>query len=137
MRVLITGASGLLGANLARHHSRNFECFGWYATNAVSINGVTMEHIDLTDHDSVTSALDRIHPDMIVHCAAATNVEWCEKNPELAKTINEDSTLLLAEKAVDLGAKFVFTSTDSVFDGKTGNYPISDVPDPLNAYAAG
>jgi dTDP-4-dehydrorhamnose reductase len=136
-KILITGASGLLGANLSWNYADKFHCTGWNATNHISIAGTNMEQIDLTDHKSVTQALDRIQPDLIVHCAAATNVEWCEQNPEYAKEINEDATLFLARKAVELDAKFVFTSTDSVFDGKTGNYSEGDAPGPLNAYAAG
>jgi dTDP-4-dehydrorhamnose reductase len=135
--VLITGASGLLGANLVRHYAPSSQCTGWYATKPISFEGATTEQIDLTDHESVSSALDRIKPDLIVHCAAATDVEWCEKHPELAKAINEDATVFLAKKAIELNAKFVFTSTDSVFDGKSGNYSESDAPGPLNSYATG
>lgn len=81
--------------------------------------------------------LDRLQPDLIIHCAAATDVEWCEKNPELAKTINEDTTVFLAERASEIEAKFVFTSTDNVFDGKSSNYSEADASGPLNSYAAG
>jgi len=135
--VLITGASGLLGANLVRHYASSSKCVGWYATKPISFEGAKTEQIDLTDHDSVSVALDRIKPDLIVHCAAATDVEWCEINPDLAKAINEDATVFLAKKAIELNSKFVFTSTDSVFDGKSGNYSESDEPGPLNSYAAG
>lgn len=135
--VLITGSSGLLGANLVRHYAPSSRCTGWYATKPISFEGATTEQIDLTDHESVSIALDRIKPKLIVHCAAATDVEWCEKHPELAKVINEDATVFLAKKAIELNAKFVFTSTDSVFDGKSGNYSESDAPCPLNSYAAG
>jgi dTDP-4-dehydrorhamnose reductase len=88
-KVLVTGASGLLGSNLSWRYAYNSECTGWYASRPITIPGVRTERIDLTDHDSVAQALDHIQPDLIVHTAAATDVEWCEQNPESAKAINE------------------------------------------------
>ena len=126
--VLTTGASGLLGANLVRHYAPSSICIGWYATKPISFEGANIERIDLTDHDAVSTALDSIKPDLIVHCAAATDVEWCEKHPDLAKAINEDATVFLANKAIELNSKFVFTSTDSVFDGKSV-YPVKAYQD--------
>ena len=134
---LITGTSGLLGANLARHYAPVSHCIGWYGSNSFNFPDVTVEQIDITDHNSVVASLENIQPNLIIHCAAATNVEWCEKNPKLAKAINEDATEFLAKQSVKLGAKFIFTSTDSVFDGITGNYSESSQPQPLNSYAAG
>ena len=135
--ILVTGASGLLGANLVRHYATRHRCTGLYATHPIAISGAVMEQINLTDQESVSRTLERIKPDLIIHCAAATNVEWCEKHPELAKAINVDATLFLARRSSEIGAKFVFTSTDSVFDGTGEKYLESDVPAPLNAYATG
>lgn len=136
-KVLVTGASGLLGANLVRHYAPKTETTGWYSANPIKIDGAKFEKINITDHPAVSKALERIQPDAIVHCAAATNVEWCEQNPDQAKAINETATEFLATKAKELGAKFVFTSTDSVFDGKKSKYTESDLPEPLNSYASG
>ena len=135
--ILITGASGLLGANLARHYAETSTCIGWYGSNSIDIPGVQSQQIDITNYDAVSTSLKQIQPDLIIHCAAATNVEWCEKNPKLAKLINEDATEFLATKSAESGAKFIFTSTDSVFDGKTGKYLESSQPGPLNSYATG
>ena len=136
-KVLVTGASGLLGANLVRHYAPKSETTGWYATNPIEFEGTKIEKVDITDEQAVSQALERIQPDLIVHCAAATNVEWCEQNPGKVKAINETATEFLATKAAGIGAKFVFTSTDSVFDGKNSKYTESDSPEPLNSYASG
>lgn len=136
-RVLITGASGLLGANLVRHYASRADCTGFYRKNPISISGADLRHLELTDHQSVSRAVNQLRPDLIIHCAAATDVEWCEKHPDLASTINEDAAVFLAERSSETGAKFVFMSTDSVFDGNSGNYLESDTPNPLNSYAAG
>tara|TARA_A100001037_G_scaffold46549_1_gene37950 strand:- start:15395 stop:16297 length:903 start_codon:yes stop_codon:yes gene_type:complete len=135
--VLTTGASGLLGANLVRYFADNSNCVGWYGTTPIEIAGALTFSIELTDHYAVSSSIDQIAPDVIVHCAAATDVEWCEKNPEPAKAINEEATENLAKITADLDIKFVFTSTDSVFDGRDGNYSEDSVPAPLNSYARG
>lgn len=135
--ILITGASGLLGANLARHYAQKSKCFGWYGSNPVDVAGIIPQRVNITDQGSVSATIAQIQPDIIIHCAAATNVEWCEKNPALAKKINEDATEFLAKSSSNIDAKFIYTSSDSVFDGKTGNYSESDQPSPLNSYAAG
>ena len=70
-----------------------------------------------------------------MHCAAATNVDWCEDNPKQAEAINVQATADLAEIAAALNARFVYISTDSVFDGKRGDYAETDEPAPLNVYA--
>src|SRR5262249_10037439 len=73
-------------------------------------------------------------PAQIVHCAALTNVDWCEDHPEEANRMNAESSGYLAQLALDIGAHFVHVSTDAVFDGKRMNYVETDQPAPLNVY---
>jgi dTDP-4-dehydrorhamnose reductase len=135
-KILITGASGLLGANLALHYADKSDCTGWFSTNPISIEGVTTQQVDLTDHAKTDSALQQIKPDLIIHCAASSDVDWSEKHPELARAINEDATEFLAQKSVEFGSKFVFVSSPFIFDGIVGNYDENDPTGPLNAYAS-
>jgi dTDP-4-dehydrorhamnose reductase len=76
-----------------------------------------------------------LRPTRIVHCAAATNVDWCEEHPQEASVINAHASGVLGELAQELGAQLIYISTDAVFDGKRGHYRETDAPAPLNVYA--
>ena len=71
-----------------------------------------------------------------MHCAAATDVDWCERNPEGAHRINALLTGSLAAASREVDAAFVFISTDAVFDGRRGGYSETDAPSPVNVYGA-
>ena len=75
--------------------------------------------LDLTDDSATRKLLFDLRPDAIVHCAAATNVDWCEDNPKQAQAINVQASAVLAETAATLNARLLYVSTDSVFDGQT------------------
>jgi dTDP-4-dehydrorhamnose reductase len=91
--------------------------------------------VDLTDDSATRKLLFDLRPDAIVHCAAATNVDWCEDNPKQADAINVHAAAVLAEIAATCNSRFVYVSTDAVFDGKKGDYAETDEPAPLNVYA--
>jgi len=99
------------------------------------VPGAQMFAIDLTARQAVDKIVAKVHPRSIIHCAAATNVDWCEDHSQEAERINVDATASLAEAALKLAAHFVYVSTDAVFDGKRGNYSETDEPSPLNVYA--
>jgi dTDP-4-dehydrorhamnose reductase len=134
---LITGASGLLGSNLVRHYASISNCTGWYSSNQISIDGAILDRVDLTDHRAVETALQRTQPDLIIHCAAASDVDWCEQHPDQAKAINVDATKFMVEQSIKHGSKFIFVSSPFIFDGIAGHYRESDLPGPLNSYATG
>ena len=92
--------------------------------------------IDLQDKVRLITLLDKVRPQMVVHFAAATNVDYCEANPSYAQELNVDTTHTLASWAAANQAKLIYMSTDSVFDGKTGGYSENSEPDPINVYAA-
>jgi dTDP-4-dehydrorhamnose reductase len=79
--------------------------------------------------------LGSLRPVSIVHCAAATNVDWCEEHPKEAGKINVDASRFLAEFTHQNDIPFVYISTDAVFDGTRGNYTETDEPFPVNVYA--
>lgn len=134
--LLVTGAGGLLGANLLLAARRlGYEATGITYRHTLRIPGVAVLSADLTDKAATRSLISELRPTIVIHCAAATNVDWCEDNPQEAEKINVDASRWLAEMAGQLEAQFVYISTDSIFDGQRGDYREEDEPAPVNRYA--
>ena len=137
MRVFITGVSGLLGMTLADTLvKQGADVSGTYNRNRIQIDGAALSKLDLTDTEGMHREIARIGPDVILHTAALTNLRECELHPTLARQINLESTSFLCREAMGAGARFVFFSTDSVFNGKKGNYNETEPPCPLNVYSS-
>lgn len=125
MKVLVTGYAGQLGWDTVRQlQARGIEC-----------RGVDMQDFDLTDGQAVKDYIQVYRPSAIVHCAAYTNVDKAESQPEICAAINGMGTVNLVRAALSVGAKVVFISTDYVFSG-VGDQPwkIDDSYGPLNVY---
>lgn len=134
--IVVTGASGLLGANLVcRAHSAGRAITALCHNHALKIVGVPVFSLDLTDAATTGKLLRDLRPNAIIHCAAATNVDWCEDHPEPATKLNAEIPAYVAEIAAQLDAAFICISTDAVFDGQRGNYSEQDHPSPVNVYA--
>ncbi|OEH85485.1 hypothetical protein BHU72_05205 [Desulfuribacillus stibiiarsenatis] len=134
MKILITGVAGLLGGNLAYLLSKKFNIVG-VDRNIIKIPGTTIHSLDLRDRTLIYNFIKKNQPSVVVHCAAATNVDWCEVNEELAYIFNTDVTKQLVDICNELRIKFIFISTDAVFDGvKEGLYRESDEVTPVNVY---
>lgn len=134
--IVVTGASGLLGANLvatAREQSR--EVVGLYHRHPVHLPGVELISADLTAGSEIRRILEELRPTSVIHCAAATNVDWCEEHPEDAQRINVTVSAQIAELTSRMDARLLYISTDSVFDGVRGYYAEGDSPAPVNVYA--
>lgn len=137
MKVLVTGTSGQLGFDVMEELARR----GYEGVGADrSDSDAEFEHVklDITDAENVRRVVEELKPDAIVHCAAWTNVDGAEDpaNFEIVRAVNVDGTRNLAEVARAVDAKFVYISTDYVFNGQ-GEEPWK--PDdenyaPLNVY---
>ncbi len=135
-RVFITGASGFVGRHLLKSAPRNIHILAQY--NRSPITKHLNHHIQALQQDLTTASLEAVRqfgPDVIVHVAAQSSIDECELNPEKARAINVEATRRLAELAKTLGARFIFTSSDVVFDGKQGNYAEHHPVNPINTYA--
>lgn len=136
-KILVTGASGLLGAN-ALHVFKalnRYEVHGVYLTHPVKTAGIACAKLDLTDTEATRAYLDQLEPRYILHTAALTNIDECERNHEAADKTNITATKNLAAWAGEAGAKLIYISTDAFFDGEGRLFTEEDKPTPLNYYS--
>jgi dTDP-4-dehydrorhamnose reductase len=134
--ILVTGASGLLGSNIMMHiQSQNEEAAAIYNSKLISFKNIQCIKANLTNNEEIKKIINLLEPDHIIHCAALTDVDRCEKYPSDAFKINTDATRFIAEAAYGINASLFYISTDSVFDGKNGDYQELDCPNPVNIYA--
>jgi dTDP-4-dehydrorhamnose reductase len=123
MKILVTGAKGMLGTDLSARLAREHEVIGW-----------DIKELDITDTCGV-SAICALQPELIAHCAAYTNVDGCEQDPERAYKINTLGTWNVARAAQQCAAALIYVSTDFVFDGEKGEpYDEFDRPHPIGVY---
>ena len=137
MKILLTGASGLLGnAYALAAIRRSHEVVGLYNRTTPQISGLThLRRLDLSDTDELTRLILELWPDTIVNCAALSNPAAVNADPQLAEKINVALPRQLAQLATHLGARLIHVSTDMVFDGRSGQpYRSTDIPSPTNLY---
>ena len=124
MKIAIVGANGRLGAALVREYQRDYE-----------VTSYDRRQLDLGQLDRVRSILAGTKFELLINCAALTNVDYCESHREEAFLVNAEAPRLLAEIANEKSAKLVHVSTDYVFDGeKTVPYTEEDKAIPLSVY---
>jgi len=134
MRILVTGASGLLGVNVALVAAKSHEVYGVVHQHPVKTDAFKVIKADLLQDKLLDDVFKRSQPDWIIHCAALADLDACEEHPQLAERLNTRLPKVLAEKARDRGARFIHVSTDAVFDGKRGNYHEDSKTQPLSYY---
>ena len=131
--IFVTGASGLLGANFVfAAQSQNWDITAAFHQQAICIPGVENIQVDLTDWPRVQAILESVQPTWIVHCAALTDVDRCEGQPQEARQMHVDVSRHLASIARTMQSRFVYISTDSVFDGNDSPYSEEVPPRPAN-----
>lgn len=125
MRILITGARGLVGRALVEH------CL----VSGDEVLSYDHKALDIVDADAVESLIVRQLPDAVINCAAWTDVDGCESDPEKARQVNASGPENLARASRKANAVLVTISTDYVFDGhKEGFYTQRDKPLPISVY---
>ncbi len=135
MRILVTGASGLLGLNLCLHLTDQHKIFGIFHSHGLRNLPFKSTCCDLEKSASIKTLIDKTKPEMLINCAAMANVDICESQPEKAQAINAELPGRLAVICKKKNIRLIQISTDAVFDGKMGNYTEEDAPNPLSVYA--
>ncbi|TCL60286.1 dTDP-4-dehydrorhamnose reductase [Hydrogenispora ethanolica] len=128
MRTLITGANGMLGHRMALEFAARFDTLVTQYGEPTYIPGCRDLFIDITK-----PIIPSFQVDLVVHTAALTDVDYCQKHWEEAWLVNFDGTKNLLKAFPE--ARFVYISTDFVFDGVSGNYSENALPHPINVYA--
>ncbi|HEY9867353.1 MAG TPA: SDR family oxidoreductase [Candidatus Obscuribacterales bacterium] len=131
MKVLVIGASGLVGSHVLHTcQQRGWNVMGTY--HNVPQSGLIP--LEITDETSVKSLITQSQPEVVFLPAFLSNVDYCEQNPEETDQINIVGSLNVAQATREVGAKFVFYSSDYVFNGENGPYQEIDEPDPICVY---
>jgi len=133
MRLLITGGSGLLGSKITTLATeKGYEAYSGYNQHK-SVNGTPIK-LDICNKKNVQTVFKKIRPHAVVHAAALTNVDKCEEDMELARTINIEGTRNIVKSSERHDAFLVYVSTDYVFSGEKGLYTETDETKPINIY---
>ena len=131
MRAVVVGGSGQIGGWLLRHlAARGHEASGTYNTVAFR----DLVHLDGADLDAASAWLRELRPDLVFFPAGYTYVDGCERDPAKSQAANVEQPLGLGRVAAEVGARFVYFSTDYVFDGSNGPNSENDPPGPINVY---
>ena len=137
MKILITGASGQLGTEIQRQLKNGGSALGPVPERLqnATVIATDVDELDITDRDATIAFVRRHQPDTIISCAAFTNVDGCETNPEGAFKVNAIGASNLAQAAERINARLIHVSTDYVFRGE-GNKPLdeSERVDPKSVY---
>ena len=136
MRLLITGASGLLGINLSlKAVELGYEVTGFVHSHPLRGVPFQVRAVDLLDTPAALMTMAESQPEAVIHCAALADMREAEKSPSLAQRLNADVPGMIAEWTFKQGIPLIHISTDAVFDGKQGGYVETDPSNPLSVYA--
>jgi dTDP-4-dehydrorhamnose reductase len=131
MKILVTGCGGMVGAAI---YSELKDFHKIYPTSSRASED-WLRPLDVRSHHNVEECVHVEQPDVIIHLAALTDLEYCEKNSLHAYDVNFMGTYNVMKAARKRDIPFVYISTAGIFDGVTGDYKEDDAPNPLNVYA--
>lgn len=121
-RILVTGSSGTVGSYIP----------SVFSTDRIVMT--TRKDLDITNQQAVLRTLQDVKPDIVIHLAAKTNVEACEKDKDLARAVNALGTQYVSDACEKINAVLVYVSSTAVFDGEKKYFTEQDTPRPINIY---
>ncbi len=133
--LVVAGGAGFLGSNVVECALAEGRPVSAAVHHTVGASKVRTEAFDLTQPGAAERMIETFHPSAVINCVALADVDECERDPERARLLNVALPEMLAAACSAAGVAFVHVSTDSVFDGKRGQYRETDEACPLNVYA--
>jgi dTDP-4-dehydrorhamnose reductase len=133
--LIVTGGSGFVGGHvLAAALAAGWHVVNLDRANVVPLEAVDFRSADIADEAALAAIIGKERPAAIIHCAAIGDVDESERQPHLAWRVNVEGTANIARAATQVGARLIFISTSTIFDGETGRYHEDDPPNPVNVY---
>lgn len=129
-KILITGCGGMLGEAVYKQFKGKHNIL---ATD-IDVNEEWLSFLDVRDKDAINNAVTNFQPDAIIHLAALTNMELCEREIVNTYKTNTESVQFLSREASSRNIPFVYISTAGIFDGNKDEYEEDDLPNPLSIY---
>ena len=133
-KIVITGASGLLGHWLCMLAREHWSVYALFLKNRPQVDKINTLSLDVTKQEKLFEFIRKLNPEAVLHAAANANVPDCEVNPQKTETINVHVPAHLAKICHELNLAYLFTSSDLVFDGLTAPYTENSPPKPVGAY---
>lgn len=137
MRLYITGGTGLVGSNIIRlaRQRKDIEIIAaQYGPEPEWDYDYQLDPLDIADTDAIRASIRKYKPDVVIHCAAILDMVWLYEHRQLAWKITVDSNLALAQTSAEVGARYIFVSSDWVFDGQEPLVDEDSPPHPVNFY---
>ncbi len=133
-KILLTGASGLLGQEICRLGATILKIEGISFSNTPEIPGISFSNVDLTNESRLSDLFKKIQPQGVIHTAAISNANYCQQHPTESYKLNVTVSKWIARYCAENRLPLVFTSSDLVYDGKKGGYTEEDAVNPVSVY---
>ncbi|MBI3853923.1 MAG: SDR family oxidoreductase [Verrucomicrobia bacterium] len=135
-RILITGANGFVASNVIWQADPDCELHALSRESGPSPRRNLHWHVvNSAEAEQLRQTFQSVRPDAVIHTAALASIDYCETHQQIAREVNVGITQTLADLCASSGAKLVFCSSDTVFDGEHAPYRETDMPRPVNFYA--